>query len=142
MNRLIIILAAIFALFIQSPAIAGESSGDPGKAAEQFYAGYLVLVNAEKDTRAWVSKSDLVTKNFKKSYARQMAAESVEVDPVLQAQDTPTSKFKAVKATINSEESKATVILAAKYSDETDRLTVNMVRQNGVWRVDSVSAAK
>ena len=134
MNRLIIILAAIFALFIQSPAIAGESSGDPGKAAEQFYA--------EKDTRAWVSKSDLVTKNFKKSYARQMAAESVEVDPVLQAQDTPTSKFKAVKATINSEESKATVILAAKYSDETDRLTVNMVRQNGVWKVDSVSAAK
>ena len=58
MNRLITILTAISALLIQSPAIAGEPSNAPAKAAEQFYAGYLILVNATKDTTpSWQSRT-------------------------------------------------------------------------------------
>ena len=142
MNRLISLLAGVSVLFIQVPAIADERSDGPGKAAEHFYAGYLTLVSAEKDTTSWVAKSSFVTKNFKKSYAKQMHAESVEVDPVLQAQDTPTSPFKAIKSTIDGTGTKATVILTAKYSDETQKLTVNMVRMDNVWKLDAVDAAK
>lgn len=142
MNRFFSLLAAIAVLLIQNPAIAGEPANGPGKTAEQFYAGYLILVNAEKDTMSWVAKSQLATKNFKKFYAKQMHSESVEVDPVLQAQDTPTTPFKAIKTTIDGQGSKATVVLDAKYSNETEKLSIGMVRTDGVWQVDSVSTVK
>jgi len=140
MNRLITILAAIAVLFVQIPAIAGEPSSGPANTAEQFYAGYLVLVNAEKDTMSCVADSKLVTRNFKRWYAKQMSTESVEVDPVLEAQDTPTTPFKAIKSTIQG--TTATVILRATYSKETEKLNVHTVQSNGVWQVDAVSAVK
>ena len=142
MNRSISILAAITVLFIQNAAIAGQASIGPAKTAEQFYAGYLALVKTEKDTRSWVAKSNIVTAHFKRWYAKQMSDKSVEADPVLEAQDTPTTPFKAIKTTIDGQGSKATVIVTAKYSDETEKLSIRMVRTDGVWQVDSVSAVK
>jgi hypothetical protein len=140
MNRSIAILVAIFALFTSIAAIAAGQSSDPAKAAEQFYAGYLTLVNASKDTTSWVAKSHLVTANFKKSYAKKMSAEDVDADPAIQAQDTPTSPFKATKTTIDGK--KATVILTAKYANATHKLSVNMLLTNGVWQLDAVSPVK
>ncbi len=140
MNRLASTLAAIAVLFIQNPAFAGGPPNDPAKTAEQFYAGYLVLVNAEKDTMSWVNKSHFATRNFKRWYAKQMSSESVEADPVLEAQDTPTTPFKAIKTMIQG--TAATVILRAKYSNETQKLTVHMVQMNGVWQMDAVDSAK
>lgn len=142
MNRLITILAAIAVLLIQNPAIAGEPSNGPGKTAEQFYAGYLVLVKAEKDTRSWVAKSQFATKNFKRWYAKQMDSEAVDADVVLQANDTPTTPFKAIRTTIDADGAKATVILKTRYSNETEKLSIHMVRADGVWQLDSVGAVK
>jgi len=140
MSGFLSILAVTFALCIRIHAIAGEPSGCPGKSAEKFYAGYLALVDASKETNSFVAKSDLVTKNFKRTYAKKMSAGSVDVDPVLQAQDTPNSPFKTIKTTM--EGSEATVILTAKYADSTLKLAVRMVQMDGVWKVDSVNAAK
>jgi len=142
MTRTVSILAVIFALFIHVPAIADEAP-DPGKAAEKFYAEYLVLVNANKETTSWMAKSKLVTTEFKKYYAKQMSpknGDAVEVDPVLQAQDTPTSPFKAGKTVING--NKATVSLTAKFDRDTDHIAVQMVLKDGVWLVDMVRAGK
>ena len=142
MNRLISILAAIAVLLIQNRAIAGEPSNGPGKTAEQFYAGYLVLVNTEKHTRSWVARSQFATKSFKKWYAKQMDSEAVDADVVLQANDTPTTPFKAIKTTINADGTKATVILKTKYSNDTEKLSIHMVLTDGVWKLDSLSAVK
>jgi len=142
MARTLSILAVIFALFIHVPAIAGKAPEGPGKAAEEFYAEYLVLVNANKETTSWIAKSKLVTTEFKKYYAKQMSPknDSVESDPVLQAQDTPTSPFKAGKTVIK--DNKATVILTAKFDKDTDKVSVQMALKDGVWLVDMVRPGK
>ena len=140
MKRSLLVLAAIGVLVGQTPAIAGQASIGPARVAEQFYAGYLVLMNAQKDPQSWVAKSQSVTRNFKRWYAKQMSDEAVEADPVIEAQDTPTTPFKAIKTTMQG--GTATVVLRAKYSNETEKLAVRMVQSNGIWQVDAVSAAK
>jgi len=144
MTRTLSILAVICALLIQFPAIAiaGEPSEGPDKAAEKFYAEYLVLVKADKETTTWMAKSKLVTPAFKKYYAKQMSPknESVESDPVLEAQDTPTSPFKAGKTVIKGD--KATVSLSAKFDRDIDKVDVDMVLKDGVWLVDMVRVGK
>ncbi|MGB8356479.1 MAG: hypothetical protein WCD79_21450, partial [Chthoniobacteraceae bacterium] len=135
--------AVIATLFVHCLAVAGEPPEGPGKAAEKFYAEYLVLVNANKATTPWIAKSKLVTAAFKKYYAKEMSPKNgdpVESDPVLQAQDVPTSPFKAGKVVIK--ENKATVSLSAKFDNDTDNVSVQMVLKDGVWLVDMVRAGK
>jgi hypothetical protein len=100
LNRFLPILAAICVLVIQTPGIASQASIGPAKTAEHFYAGYLVLMNAQEDPQPWVAKSSMVTIHFKGWYAKQISNQSVEADPVIEAQDTPTTPFKAIKTTI------------------------------------------
>jgi hypothetical protein len=143
MNRFISVFAVVFTLLVHIPAIAGEPSDGPGKAAEKFYAGYVALLDANKDTKSWVAKSKLVTADFKKSYVKKMSpkeGDALDSDPVLQAQDVPTSPFKAGKPTIK--DNKATVILSAKFGSDTGRVNVQLVLTEGVWLVDRVQAGK
>ena len=143
MPRLLSLLAVISAFLIHGPAIAAEPSDGPGKAAEKFYAGYLAVLNAGKDTKSWVAHSKLVTPDFKKFYAKQMSPkndEAVDSDPVLQAQDTPTSPFKAGKPVIK--DNKATVTLTAKFGKDTGKVSVQMMPKDGIWLVDTVRASK
>jgi len=130
-------------LLLGLPCNAGAPSDSPDKAAEKFYAGYLAVLNANKDTVSWVAKSKVVTADFKKSYAKVMSPkgnESIDVEPVLQAQDTPTTPFKAGKPMIKG--NKATVILTARFGVDTGKVSVRMVLANGLWLVDSVRSTK
>ena len=143
MVRLRSILTLISVLLIHIPVIAGEPSEGPGKAAEKFYASYLALVNANKDTMSWVANSKLVTTNFKKFYLKKMTPKEgdvIDCDPILQAQDVPTSPYKAEKPTIK--DNKATVILTAKFGSDTGKVIVQMVLASGVWLVDMVRPGK
>ena len=143
MVRLRSILTLISVLLIHIPVIAGEPSEGPGKAAEKFYAGYVALVEANKETQSWVAKSKLVTADFKKFYLKKMSpkgGEAIDCDPVLQAQDVPTTPFKAGKPAIK--DNRATVILTAKFGSDTGKVSVQMVLTDGVWLVDRVQASK
>jgi uncharacterized protein YdbL (DUF1318 family) len=119
---------------------AAEASEGPGVVAEKFFAGYLAQVEADKDTKAWVAKSKMASKEFKAAYKKAMSAEEIEADAVTQAQDTPTSPFKAGEAVIK--DSKATVTLTAKFGDDAHKVNVQLVQQEGAWLIQKITLAE
>jgi hypothetical protein len=132
MNRKhVFALIAAFLAF-HAPLLAAE----PGETAEKFYAGYVGQVDAMKDTGKWVAASDLVTAKFKKAYAEAMNAESLDADPILNAQDVPSKPFKAVEVRITGDT--ATVWLETTYGDEKHGISASLVKTNGIWLLDSV----
>jgi nitrogen fixation protein FixH len=135
MVKLFSLLVALFAfVFTAAPTHAAD---EPAAVAEKFYSGYVAQVDSNKDTKAWVANSKQVTDKFKKAYAKAMNAEEVEADPILKAQDIPTKPFKAEKPEIKDD--KATVVLAAPYGDaEKHKVTVKLVKVDGVWLLDAV----
>jgi hypothetical protein len=135
MSRHAIRLIVLAFLWISLPAIAAEPAEGPDKAAEKFYAGYVALVEANKDTKSWIAESKTVTPAFKKAYAKAMSAEFVDTDPVLQAQDIPSMPFKAGKPKIK--DGKATLKLAA----DGIKVSVQMALVEDAWLVDAVRPA-
>ena len=93
-------------------------------------------MEANKDTKAWVAGSKLVTANFKKVYAKAMNAKQVDADPVLNAQDVPSKPFKAGKPEIK--DTTATVVLVTSYGKEKHQVTATLKKVEGAWLLDSV----
>ena len=121
-----------------SPLHAADKAdaGSPSEVAEKFYAGYVSQVDEMKNTRKWVAASDLVTANFKKEYEKAMTAESVDADPVLNAQDVPSEPFKAEKT--ETKDAAATVVLVTSFGEGKHRITASLLKVDGVWLLDSV----
>ena len=137
MKTLRILLTVVVSLFTALPSYAADPPAqDPGQVAEKFYAGYVAQADANKDTKAWVAGSKLVTAKFKKAYAKAMNAEEVDADPVLNAQDVPTQSFKAEKTEIN--DATATVVLTTSFGTGKHQVTAKLVKVDGVWLLDSV----
>lgn len=128
-----LLFALLALLFTGLPSFAAD---EPGAVAEKFYAGYVAQVEANKDTKAWVAASKLVTANFKKTYAKAMGAEELDADPVLKAQDVPTKPFKAEKPEIKDD--KATVVLTAAFGEEKHKVKAKLVKVDGAWLLDAV----
>ena len=116
---------------------AAEEEAAAKAAAEAFLAGYI---KADADNVAWVAKSKLVTPEFKAAFKKAMAAEVVDADPVLFAQDVPSTPFKAAAASVK--DGKATIQVVAKFSDEPYKLTVTLVSKGGQWLVSKTAAAQ
>ena len=133
MKILCLLLALCASLFTALPSFAAE---EPGQVAEKFYAGYVAQVEANKDTKAWVAASKLVTAKFKKAYAKAMNAEKVDADPVLNAQDVPSKPFKAEKPEIK--DATATVVLITSFGTEKHKVTAKLLKADGFWLLDSV----
>lgn len=128
------LLVSLIALWCSAlPSFAADG---PNQVAEKFYAGYVAQVDANKDTKVWVAKSDLVTDKFKKAYAKVMNAEEVDADPVLNAQDIPTKPFKAQKPEINIDT--AIVVLVSWFGESEHKLKVRLVKKDGAWLMDVV----
>lgn len=137
MNALRLLLLAVVSLFTQLPSFAADAAADgPGQVAEKFYAGYITQVEANKDTKAWVANSKLVTAKFKKAYAKAMSSEELDADPVLNAQDVPTKPFKAEKPEVT--DSTATVLLTTSFGSEKHKVTATLQKVDGVWLLDAV----
>lgn len=138
------IITYLLILFVASfstlTVFAADAAEGPGVVAEKFFAGYLAQVEADKDTKAWVAKSKMASKEFKAAYKKAMSAEEIEADAVTQAQDTPTSPFKAGKPVIK--ESKATVALTAKFGDDAHKVNVQLVQQDGAWLIQKITLAE
>lgn len=135
------LLITFCALLIASPSLvqaraadAVKAAADPAAAAQNFYAHYVALVEAQKDTKGWVAASSLVTPNFKKTYAKVMGSMEVDADPVLMAQYVPEGPFKAAKPEIKGD--RASVVLTA--GREKHQVTVTLIKIKGSWRIDSV----
>ena len=136
MKSLRILLAVVVSIFTSLPSHGADvPAEDPAQVAEKFYAGYVAQVEANKDTKAWVANSKLVTAKFKKAYAKAMNAEEVDADPVLNAQDVPTKPFKAEKP--NIKDAAATVVLTTSFGTEKHKVTAKLLRVDGVWLLDS-----
>jgi lipoprotein-anchoring transpeptidase ErfK/SrfK len=128
-----LLLALCAFVFTAAPA---HAASEPAAVAEKFYAGYVAQVDSNKDTKAWVASSKLVTDTFKKAYAKAMSAEEVDADPILKAQDIPTKPFKAEKPVIADD--KATVVLVAAFGEEKHKVKVRLVKVDDAWLVDAV----
>jgi len=137
MKTLRFLLLALVSLFTVLPSFAADAPKDePGQVAEKFYAGYVAQVEANKDTKAWVAASKLVTPKFKKDYAKAMSAEEIDADPVLNAQDVPTKPFKADKPVIK--DATATVVLTTTFGSEKHKITATLQKVDGAWLLDAV----
>jgi hypothetical protein len=137
MKTIRLLLLAVVSLFTQLPSFAADAAADgPGQVAEKFYAGYVAQVEANKDTKAWVAGSKLVTAKFKKDHAKAMSSEELDADPVLSAQDVPTKPFKAEKPEIK--DSTATVVLTTAFGSEKHKVTATLQKVDGVWLLDAV----
>jgi hypothetical protein len=137
MKTLRSLLFLVVSLFTVLPSFAADAAADsPGEVAEKFYAGYVAQVEANKDTKAWVASSKLVTARFKKDYAKAMSAEELDADPVLNVQDVPTKPFKAEKPEIKDRT--ATVVLNTAFDSEKHKVTATLQKVDGVWLLDSV----
>ena len=137
MKTLRLLLSVVVSLSTLLPSHAADAPAeDPGQVAEKFYAGYVAQADANKDTKAWVADSKLVTANFKKAYAKAMNAEVVDADPVLNAQDVPSKPFKAGKPEIK--DTTATVVLVTSFGKEKHQVTATLKKVDGVWLLDSV----
>ena len=140
MKTIAVLLFSLAVLFSILPVFAAEAADGPGVVAEKFFAGYLAQMEADKDTKTWVAKSKLASKEFKAAYKKAMSAEEVEADAVTQAQDTPTSPFKAGEPAIK--DTKATVTLTAKFGDEAHKVNVQLVQQEGAWLIQKITLAE
>lgn len=109
---------------------------DPADVAEKFFGGYIDKIESDQDAREWVAASDLVTSGFKRYYSRSMRSESLESDPVLLAQDTPTQGFRAAKPSIDGK--KAIVILTGKYGPDDHKLLVSLLLSAKGWQIEKV----
>ena len=137
MKTLRFLLLLVVSLLTALPSIAADAAADgPGQVAEKFYAGYVAQVEANKDTKAWVASSKLVTAKIKKDYAKAMSAEELDADPVLNAQDVPTKPLKAEKPEIM--DSPATVVLTTSFGSEKHKVTATLRKVDGAWLLDAV----
>ncbi len=140
MKNIICLLALFVVSFSTLPVFAADPAESPGVVAEKFFAGYLAQMEADKDTQAWVANSTMASEDFKKAYKKAMSAEEIEADAVLQAQDTPTSPFKAGEPDIK--DAKATVALTAKFGDDAHKVNVQLVLQEGSWLIQGITLAE
>jgi hypothetical protein len=137
MKTLRSLLLVVVSLITVLPSFGADAAADsPGQVAEKFYAGYVAQVEANKDTKAWVAGSKLVTAKFKKDYAKAMSAEELDADPVLNAQDVPTKPFKAEKPEIK--DTTATVVLTTTFGSEKHKVTATLQKVEGAWLLDAV----
>ena len=117
-------------------APAGDKKAEA--AAEVFLAEYI---KADAKNVEWMAKSKLVTKEFKDAFKKEMTAEEVDADPVLFAQDVPSTPFKAVSSTVKGKVAK--VVVAAKFGEEPYRLRVTLVStKDGEWLVAKTAPSK
>lgn len=118
----------------KAPPLDGTSAG---AAAEVFLAGYI---KADDKNSEWVAKTTLATPEFKAAFKKAMASEEVDADPVLFAQDVPSTPFKAESAQVKG--GTATVIVTAKFGDTPFKLKVTLVAREGRWLVSKTERAK
>ena len=133
MKSLSLLIPLIVSLLAALPSHAADG---PGQVTEKFYAGYVAAVEANKDTKVWVAQSKLVTGNFKKAYAKIMNAEEIDADPVLNAQDIPSTPFKAEKPQITGDA--ATVVVVSSFGEDKHKLKVKLVQKDGAWLLDAL----
>ena len=117
-----------------APQLDGKSAG---AAAEAFLAGYI---KSDAKNSAWVAQTKLMTPEFKAAFKKAMADEEVDADPVLHAQDVPTTPFKARSSNVKGDT--ATVVVAAKFGDKPYKLKVTLVAQGGHWLVSKTAPAR
>jgi len=135
MKTLRLFLVLVISWFVAAPVFGAEDEG-PGKAAEKFYAGYVAAVDANKDTKAWVTQSKLVTAKFRKAYLKIMNSEEIDADPVLNAQDIPSKPFLTEKEEITGDAAK--VVVASSFGEDKHRLKLKLLKVDGVWLLDEL----
>lgn len=121
----------------QPAAKTSLDSESASTAAETFLAGYI---KSDAKNSDWVARTELATPGFKAAFKKAMASTEVDADPVLFAQDVPSTRFKAESSQVKGDT--ATVLVAAKFGDKPYRLKVTLVAKDGHWLVSKTAPAK
>ena len=134
----IVCLALLFSLLLVSPPsslASNERAASPEEVTRQFYGWYLGADFPNPDRSNMATFRKYVTQSFLKR------ATAPDVDAVLfiAAQDTDSTwanNFTVSKATIHGQ--KATVQVALNGKEMKYNLTVTLLRQGGVWKINDV----
>ena len=91
-HLLLVMLGLLFATF----AFAADAKGTPDEAAQAFMDSYFTYLNGDgkADAKKLIQESPYLTAELKKAYAKHMSQETVDADPILNAQDFPDKGFK------------------------------------------------
>ena len=119
-------------------AFAGEAPG-PQEVAQNFYDAYMKTLRASGDVSAAIANSDVLTRSFKKTYAK-MTEDGLDSDPVICAQDYPDAGFEAGAAKITG--SKAKVALTSRDPNFKHTFTVLLVKSDDRWLIAGTSELK
>ena len=133
--RKIVVLACVLALIASAAIIAGCGGGSGGttggtKTPEQVAKAFFAAIEKIDTTTTW----DLMS-------AESQKAIGTKTDWVNSAKGAKSdTKYTVGKVTVNG--NKATAKVTATQSGKTSTQTVQLVKENGLWKVDLTAALK
>ena len=133
--RKIVVLACVLALIASAAIIAGCGGGSGGttggtKTPEQVAKAFFAAIEKIDTTTTWYLMS-----------AESQKAIGTKTDWVNSAKGAKSdTKYTVGKVTVNG--NKATAKVTATQSGKTSTQTVQLVKENGLWKVDLTAALK
>ena len=134
--RKIVVLACVLALIASAAIIAGCGGGSGGTTG-----GTKTPEQVAKAFFAAIEKIDTTTTTWDLMSAESQKAIGTKTDLVNSAKGAKSdTKYTVGKVTVNG--NKATAKVTATQSGKTSTQTVQLVKENGLWKVDLTAALK
>lgn len=135
-HLLLVMLGLLFATF----AFAADAKGTPDEAAQAFMDSYFTYLNGDgkADAKKLIQESPYLTAELKKAYAKHMSQETVDADPILNAQDFPDKGFKVAKTKVEGD--KAQITYAPRQEGWEQTIKAQLVLVKGKWLIAHIGA--
>ncbi len=137
-----ITLLLVVPMLSLSPVLANAQAADTEitRLVERFFKGYIQTDEKNESDYDWTRNNPALTGDFKRAYVKyydQFRAQgAVYSDPILEAQDTPETPYKATA--VRSDGDRATVeVTTANWPGHVIR--VGLVKAKGRWFINSIN---
>jgi len=124
------------------PVLAGAQAPETeiSNLVERFFKGYVQTDENNKSDYDWTRSNPALTRDFKRAYVKYFdqfrKQGSLDSDPILEAQDTPETPYKATSISSNGD--RATVeVTTAGWPGHVIR--VGLVKTRGKWLINSIN---
>ncbi|MFO1436687.1 MAG: DUF3828 domain-containing protein [Verrucomicrobiaceae bacterium] len=134
------LLFATLGLLFATFAFAADAKGTPDEVAQAFMDSYFKYLNGDDSTdpKKLIQDSPHLTAELKKAHAKYMNQETVDADPILNAQDFPDKGFKVAKVKVEGE--KAAITYAPRQEGWDQTIKAQMVLVKGKWLIAHIGA--
>lgn len=129
------LLRLCLCLLLATHALAADEKGTPTAVAQAFMDSYIQDATREGggDPDKLVKNSPYLTASLKKAHAKFFQQETVDADPILDAQDFPDKGFKASQGKIEGKKARVTYTPREEGWDLT--IKAELVLVDGKWLI-------